>query len=45
MERDEIVLRIPKKLNEELKEQAKSKGISRHALILQLLWNWNEKSA
>lgn len=33
-------LRIPVDLNEELVKSAKKMGISKNALILQILWDW-----
>lgn len=36
-EREQIVLRIPKELNEWLKNEARSKGLTRHAFIVGLL--------
>ncbi len=44
MERDEMVLRLPKWLNEQLKASAKKAGVTRHAYILRLLTDWSEKS-
>lgn len=39
-----FTLRMPKKLNEELKYEARKQGISVNALILQVLWTWIEDS-
>lgn len=36
-------LRIPMKLNTELILLAEENGISKNALILQILWKWIEK--
>lgn len=37
MDREQIILRIPKELNEWLKAKAKEKGLTRHAFIVGLL--------
>ena len=44
MEREQIVLRIPKELNDWLKNEAKSKGLTRHAFIVGLLGDIKENS-
>lgn len=38
-----VGLRIPMNLNTELILKAKESGISKNALILQILWKWEEE--
>ena len=38
-----FTFRLPKKLLDELKEEAYSKGCSVNSLILQILWKWFEQ--
>lgn len=38
-------LRIPMELNTELVLIAREKGVSKNALILQILWEWIESNA
>ena len=40
--RERFTFRIPQKLMIMLKEEAKEKGMSLNALILQILWDWTE---
>ncbi len=35
-----MTVRAPEELQEMLKESAKEQGITRNALILQILWKW-----
>lgn len=37
-----MTLRTPKQLNDLIKSVAKQKGITKNALILQILWQWAE---
>lgn len=41
--REVVILRIPKVLKDNLKEEAKNKGYSLNALILKRLWEHKEK--
>lgn len=39
----QILIRAPKELKDFLQERAKKIGIPLNALILQILWQWEEK--
>lgn len=41
-ERKRYTFRLPNELYEELEEQATKQGISVNALILRILWEWEE---
>ena len=36
-------LRLPKELLESIRENAKEKGLTLNALILQILWKWENR--
>ena len=38
--RGRFTFRLPAELLEKLKKEAKNKGVSLNALILQILWEW-----
>lgn len=40
--RERFTFRIPKRLMQMLRNEAKEKGVSVNALILQILWQWIE---
>lgn len=40
---DIMTIRAPDELQEELKERAKAIGLTRNALVVQILWEWLEK--
>lgn len=37
-----FTLRIPKEISEYLKQEAKKRGLSRNALMIQILWDYLE---
>lgn len=41
-DRERFTFRIPGKLMRMLRREAKEKGVSLNALILQILWQWTE---
>ena len=41
-ERVRFTFRLPKELFDNLKNEAKKKGTSVNALILQILWDWDK---
>lgn len=41
---DIMTVRAPDNLQKALKDVAKDKGLTRNALILQILWEWLEKN-
>lgn len=42
-ERKRAGLRIPDELNTCLIQEAKNQGVSKNALILQILWKWTQE--
>ena len=41
-ERKRYTFRLPKELYQKLKQEAKKQGISINALMLNILWDWEE---
>lgn len=41
-EKEQISLRLPAQLKEELMKEAKKKGISINAQMLFIIWNWHK---
>ncbi len=40
-----MTVRVPDELQEQLKNKAKDRGLTRNALVLQILWEWAKKHA
>jgi predicted HicB family RNase H-like nuclease len=40
-----FTLRITKNLMESIEKEANKQGVSRNALILQILWDWSERKS